>query len=529
MRRLADWDPTDENKLEPGVNGNAHRVLLEHGWRLLLAAEDDGSYTWFLRGEGNGIWRAGNEALQSRPPTAELRELITRSNRDYRDYLLKAAWDGDLFGEMKDADKRVAAVAPTLKALDRQATPAAAIDTMRAMAPAVINAELRGTPEEYGVTRCSRADLDANSRYLGASNGVLDLVDGDLLTGAAAAAALVTAQLPDEFDGAAQHDDVARLVAHQTPEAAEWTLDALAYGMRGVTTGEKALNVIIGAPNGGKSTLVEAVQAAFGAYVATLDDGALAPARRGGNATPSMATVMPPTRWAFAPEMKGLWIDPARVNALTGTDSQAWRDLYQSVRKQRPMATIWLVGNEMPKNIADLVEDAATVSRLRIVEYAAIPPEARQPRMLSAFDGAGGKRARQALVAELVRRVLRQGDEPPEMPASVAASSAAQIAAARGEAATWIRAAVEEYEGGVLTTAELWQAALAESGGKDQAWGKDRQQIVALARSIYDLPNVRQIKRAGKQERGWRDVRLVDDDFLDDEPEAAQGQTGELL
>ena len=519
IRELVDWDPGEFGKLEPTALGEARRVLGEHGEYLLLASEEDGSYSWFLLDDASGLWQAGNENAQGRPPTADLRELIARRNRDYRDELFDAARAGQIIGlDGQSPEDRIKNLAPVLKALDRLAAPRAARETMAAMEEVVVNARERGLAVPFGVRTCKRVELDANTRYLGAPNGVVDLQAGELLLPGTAADCLATASLPDPFDPEAAHPDVERLTAHQHEVDSEWVLTSLAFSLHGVSAGAKALNFLVGRRDGGKSTLVQAVQAAFGPYVGSLGDGAVSPKRRGGAATPDMGTVMPPVRIAFSAEIEDLWVDVARVKALTGSDSQSWRDLYQSPRTQRPTAAVWLVGNELPRNMDELAENEAAVSRMRIVAYEPIPPELQDPAMLAAFDfeTAGSVERRQALVAALVLRAVEQAGVPPMMPARIAETTQRLIDSSRGEAGECVRSAVERGDelSDVLGTTQLWEAAQAAAGGPkgDLVWGKSRQQIVELLRMVHDLPPSRPVHSSalGKKVRGWRGWRLVD-------------------
>ena len=518
IRELVDWDPGVFSRLEPTALGEARRVLGEHGDYLLMAAEEDGSYSWFLLDDASGLWRAGNEKAQGRPATAEMGELIARRNRDYRDELFDAARAGEIAGLGGESpEDRIKGISPVLKALDRLATPRAARETMLAMAEVVVNARERKV-DPFGVRTCKRTDLDASTRYLGAPNGVVDLQTGDLLLPRTAAAALVTTSIPDPFDPEATHPDVDRLTAHQHAVDSEWVLTSLAFSLHGVSAGAKALNFLVGRPDGGKSTLVQAVKAALGPYVSALGSGAVSPQRRGGNATPDMGTVMPPVRIAFSPETEDLWVDVARVKALTGSDSQSWRGLYQAPRTQRPTAAVWLVGNELPRNMDALAENEAAVSRLRIVSYESIPEDQRDPAMLSAFDPEteGSAARRQALVAALVVRAVEQAGVPPMMPARIAETTQRLVDASRGEAGEWIRTAIEPSSttAEVLGTTQLWEAAQAAAGvGKaDLVWGKSRQQIVELTRLIHELPPSRPTHSSalGKKIRGWRGWRLAD-------------------
>ena len=513
IRELVEWDPADVRKLEPTALGEGLRVLLEHTPRLLMAAEEDSTYSWFLLNSDSGLWQRGNEAVQSRRPTGELRELIARTNRDYRDELLGGAVAGTIKGLAgKGPEDRVQAIAPVLKALDRLATPRAALETAAAMTEVVINDDLRGA-ERLGVRTCKRVELDGDPRYLGAPNGVIDLRDGSLLSPASGADALVSASLPDPFDLAAQHPDVDRLLAHQDQALREWTITALARTLHGASGVKKAF-FLVGERDGGKSTLLAAVQAALGGqYAQALGAGALAPQRQGGGATPDVKGVVAPTRFAVAPEAKNARIDVERFKALTGSDPQSWRPLYQSPRTQPPMAVLWLVGNELP--LEWIAADGPAASRVWVVEYRSIPEHLRDVRMLRAFEGvsAEARARRQALVALLVRRAIELDPyQPLTPPDEVMASTDDWLAQARGDLGQWISEALEPHPGGKLYSRDLWAAALAASGGRDEAFGRPRRAVTEMARTLHGLGNQSVLRDAdGKTARGWHNWRLTDE------------------
>ena len=99
---------------------------------------------------------------------------------------------------------------------------------------AVVAQNLRKHGEdEFGLTRCRLNALDANTRYIGATNGVIDLEAGELLRGADGAAALVTKTLPDEFKADARHEDVDALFDHCAPWQRDHLLDHFACALFG--------------------------------------------------------------------------------------------------------------------------------------------------------------------------------------------------------------------------------------------------------------------------------------------------------
>ena len=118
----------------------------------------------------------------------------------------------------------------------------------------------RALPNGFKVVKAD--ELDRNSRYLGAPNGIIDLNTESLLTGAEARSKLVTRQVPDPYDPNATHPDVDRLMGHLPEASRSFLVNAFGYALRGKVS--RRFYVLLGPPAGGKSTLLEAVTAALG-------------------------------------------------------------------------------------------------------------------------------------------------------------------------------------------------------------------------------------------------------------------------
>ena len=375
-------------------------------------------------------------------------------------------------------------------------------------------------------------DLDADTRYLGVPNGVVDLRRGAILTGEDAASAMVTAEAPDPFVQEAEDVDagfVDQLFAHVEDWRRDYILDSFAYALHGRSAARR-FNVLVGPAGGGKSTLLEAVADSLGpAYCKTLGNGALAPRRdhqSGNGPSPDMAALMPPTRIAYTPEMHGARIDVERLKSLTGGDTQSWRPLYGNTRTNRPTASLFLVGNDMPTGGIG-AGDQAMEDRAVVIEYPSVPPDNRLPWMNGACRGKSdeARRRRQAVLQELLRRAVHMDpDQPPAVPEPIRQETARRLDAELGDLGMAIRASLAQ--GGATDRAfvcEFEAALVARCGEQDVSPTgdprKDRPALYALVRRIHpSLPGrKRVVSPTGKREfawEGWRVVRPEPDERL---------------
>ena len=523
---LGEYSPDQLLTLELTEWGEAFRMLEDHGKDLLIASEEDGSYTPFTLDRRSQVWQIGIEQTQAKRPSAVLLEWIAETNRAYRERIDNAkARDEELFWGDVPETKRKQRLAQMYGKLDTLSSPQSIARTVQAIVPVILNREARNE-DSFGIRRCKRADIDTMMRYIGAPNGIIDLRTGKLLPSGEGADKFVASMITDDFDPDATHPDVDLLFAHLSPVVRSWTLNTLAHNLSG--NGSKAANIIVGDRDGGKTTLLQAVKAAGGKYVGALGKGALAPTKQGEAASPDMQSVMPPVRIAFAPEMEDIRIDNARFKAVTGSDSQAWRPLYQSTRTQRPSASIFLVGNSMPTFGRGMVLDSAATSRLRIVRYGTIDEKKRKPYMMKAFDVGepDSKKRRQALMAELIGRAAIYGpDNAPKMPDVVKEMTQQHIEELRGEEGNWLaEVLVKAYKDDgqtrdtsvYVSTTQLYEAAMRKvdpDGAKKlkRPWGLMQKELTNMAIDIHGLGSPEIVDRTGKARkvvRGWRGWKL---------------------
>ena len=365
-----------------------------------------------------------------------------------------------------------------------------------------------------GVRTVSRSELDP-LHCLGVANGVVDLRTGRLLRADQAKSAMMTRHAPTGYyPTAAETAIVNQLLAPFGPDA-YWLLNLIGRSLRGER--DKHFLLIWGQPNSGKTTLLEALRAVFGAELTVaLSDGALAPERGGrgsGRATPELAK-LEGKRLAFAPEAGSWRIDAERVKAFTGEDTITARLLRENEHDFVINALLIMTGNSVPRL---RLEDQAVADRLLALEQQAIPlaerwtgERADRPNLATAIrsDSEPAAQAR----ADLLRRIIEAGqaDRAP-LPESVQAAIATAIAQDVPEALAWIRENVQRSAepSEVVLTDELWESLRqALPDGEGVRGYRNRQSLSRAA--VGELGSLSQIKSDGRVKRGWRGWRLTD-------------------
>ena len=192
----------------------ARRLLLRFPSEMLVCDDgDNGSLVWVLDTK-TGIWTRSASALHER---------ILALYRSLRERLLGSNLESH-------------SITRHLRKLSRLKNLAVAKKTSEVVR-STLN-DLRVNEPQHTkllelVTECTRDELDADLRYLGARNGVIDLYSGRLLPPEEGGKALVTFQCPTTFDPEATSPDVDRLFAHLSPDLRRYWWRVLGYHLLG--------------------------------------------------------------------------------------------------------------------------------------------------------------------------------------------------------------------------------------------------------------------------------------------------------
>ena len=268
---------------------------------------------------------------------------------------------------------------------------------------------------DSGVTVRLSSELDPPGRYLGCANGVVDLDTGRLLPPSEAAGCLITLATAMSYVPSVTHELVEGLARHLAGEEREFLFDSFAYALRGIP--DRRFIVMAGPPNGGKSSVCEAMAAALGESLAfSLPQNSLLqekyPHRNQHNAG---LTKLLTHRFAMASEIPGgnTPVDAGQLKTVSGGDSMALREPNERHREDRPVsATLFLCLNTERDGCNDLdrlpLQDAAVRDRVQIVLMPEVPGE-RDPRVMRRLRS---KTVATAMLAELVRRAAGSAGAP---------------------------------------------------------------------------------------------------------------------
>lgn len=470
--------------------GDAARLLDALGERVLLARNDNGNPSAVYISDDAGVWLHNRDDLGAAHSTAA---------RDFALSVARRAFEGK--GKGQDA---AAALSWALKSQ----SPKGLTDALHSCGAAYLQLRRDDPSALSSVRSVEESELDDDTRYLGAPNGVVDLHTGLLLTGSEARGKLVTRSLPDAFDAAATHPLIDRLFEHQDPNESAWLLTGLGLALRG-ELGTYAL-VIWGETGGGKSTLLSAVAAALGGYAVSLNAGTFNDPTRGRAGAPSPdLELLRGRRIAYASEAAALGADPEWLKRLTGGEQLSSRRMRQDHEQSFiNRALLVLTGNDLPRVGA---HDRAILRRLIVAHWAAIPEAAQLRSMLDDVKRDAG--ARQAMAALLVKASVGWDVDGwlAEQPASIAAAIAEAEAVDTPGALAWARdAIVKGDDGDVLGTGDLWRAAREEVGDGDGVEGyRSQNGFTKAVRAYLALPPPTPKRGVGgKLVRGWRGYRL---------------------
>ena len=414
-----------------------------------------------------------------------------------------------------------------------------------------------------GLIVCQAEDLDRDPRYLGSTNGVVDLNVGRLLPAGEGRQQLISRNTGVAFDPEARDGFVDDMLALLSSPERLYLLAALGHALRGGRSGRWYL--LCGAPGSGKSTLLGTIAAALGVvqsggYAFYLADGLLISGRH--TSTTRFADHLRDFTRGRIALGDDLYLDGARLNrtlvkSLTGGDLLPRRDQRDMDGVPAPVtATIFQAMLLQDMDHLDL-SDPTLVDRTHVMSYllqhsrtiradvasvqalvqASVLPQdmdhldlsdpaevdkTHAPSCLpqhSRMIGAGPTsvlitdQARRAMLALLVQHAA-ENPEPPEAPASVTQLLRERRRASIGSVGRWLLDHLQVTgDGDETVLADEIMAALAEDiPPDDQArfQGRSRREVLALARDLIDgFPTARQVKRGGRLVSAYSGLRLL--------------------
>ena len=498
--------PFGDNHVTPVAT--AERFILKQGYRLLVSW-DHRQQPELFGDNGSGCWS---------DRTSDLEDYLATGAKEFARNATAAYMSGDI----PLADHRMA-----VSWAKRGQGPVAWHETFQSIGAAAVALKREGRLPS-GLTEARDMDLDQNKRYLGAPNGVIDLDTGDLLTGEAARAKLITCTVPDPYNPNAQHPAVDGLLAHLEEEHRDWILAAVAYALRG--NPNRRIYVLEGPPGGGKTTLLNAVRACLGSvkgggYGFTLQENALVADYRA-NANSHTAHLMDFTagRIATASDIPtNRKLDTPLLKRISGTEYLATRDVGMRAEAERvATATLFIAMNPGGLEVMDLT-DLGLFERIRILPYPELPPDRPKDRDL-AMNVISEPAIRQAMLALLVRHAVANRWPPDDIP-SVAQAREVARNDALGDAGDWIRNyVVKGRPMEVVMTNDVWAGALAAAGdGGDgtTAFGLKRTAFIKRVGQLTGGGSAKSHWTGNRSARGWAGWKMLTPE------EVSAGQDGQ--
>lgn len=486
--------PSELNRIHEKLSELHHvrRMLERYAGDLLSAVDVDTRTLYFL--QGNGIWIPGDD---------QVRRLYWATAAHWLQLVVEHR---DLIPSLIDNDKAFTDTVRAFRATERNRACKEGIQLAGSMI-AHWEKESDPPPAFHELTLAKKAELDADLRYLGCENGVVDLHTGDLLSAAQARDKLVTRSTGVFYNSQACHPAVDRLTAHLSDAHRKWLLSALGYSLRGYP--DRTLYLLVGPPGGGKSTLLTAVRLALGAYADALAEGALTQ-RNVNSATAGLSPEMEPfTRCRVVIDSdleSSATLSTGRLKKLAGGDEMKWRGLHSGFGDtKRVTATMFISLND--DQVPSLTMDSGLYERLRPLPYPAVPADQRDSGLRAELEQ---PEAREAMLALLVQYAVKT-DRPPAISGAVGELRERLRRESVGAGFhDWATAALTVTNRPVdkVSTAALWASAV-KAAGTDSPWGYNRRTFVTALRSLLDLAPTGKIWDDGKVVNGWVGVRFA--------------------
>ena len=498
---------------DPSPAEVARRIILRFGEDLLIVAPPQQSHpatkpnspavysTGYSLGD-NGIWCAGGD-----PWARWLIEIADMMTRD-------AALSG-LSGK---------ALTATLATINRIKRPGM-VDQVRPMLRAVLDLLRRNGEPCRDVTECAAEDLDAELRYLGVANGVMDLALGTLLPPEEGRKALVTILAPTKFDPDARHPVVDDLLERMDPKRRRHFLGALGNALRAVP---KRLYAIVCEPDCAKTTYHNLLVNTLGrVYVRTAGANVVQDRRNAMTSdtqlTPGLTAWWTPTRIIIMDEVKESSLSPEIVKDLTGGGLLSARGMRQDLQTKQATATTFMMSNE--ETVPQLrLDDSGMRARYRELRLPHIPDGERDEGYIR-DEATQLPDVRAAFLAVLVD-AAKENPEPPSDTPEVMDTTAKRIAQDAGELGRFARRIVRDGASR-LAFSDMWAAWCQANSEPTEAKGPGgigKRTIVRRLRSyVSELPDPVTVRLENRNSRGWRGWKLLepDDPSLEPQPKAS--------
>lgn len=233
-------------------------------------------------------------------------------------------------------------------------------------------------------------DLNRHRLKVTTLNGTIDLADYSF-TGFQREL-LSTQQVDAAYDPTATSPGWDQFLQDIVPSAEmrDYLQRAVGYTLTG-DTDRKAIFMIHGPSNCGKSQFLNALEEVFGTLAATTDSSAFSTSDHSHGPNPSLHKLKD-ARFVSASESgEGMPLNEALVKRITGGDKMSTRTLYAEEETWQPRFTVWIATNHLPRMNSD---DNAIWKRVKPIKFETVFGGEREEiydigRKLAAAEGPG--------------------------------------------------------------------------------------------------------------------------------------------
>lgn len=361
------------------------------------------------------------------------------------------------------------------------------------------------------IRECAPTDLNADMRYLGVRNGVVDLHEGKLVTDQAVAAdAKITVSTPVAYDPE-QYPAADWFLSHLPPHERDWWLNTLGYALRGIP---KRLYGCLAAPDSGKTSAINMLRKTLGPYVDSPTPGTLdARAKLDGSThTPGLFAWFAPVRLTIIDELKERELSAQLAKDLTGGGYVSGRDTYGKRVTRRATGTTYIFANDsageqaLPQLRTD---DPGIKARYRELPFPEIPKAGQNADVRDKWPLDPKRQAQ--LLTLLVQRAAANPKEPEDIP-GVGTATRERIRKDSGELGTFARRMIRDGSN-VLPFTDVWVEWCRHNSEPTDAPApggiRKRDFVRRLSAHVEELTKPTPMKVEGRNVRGWRGWRLL--------------------
>lgn len=485
------------------ITGEAVRLLTLCPENLMVATDEEGNARVLVCDTESGLWSNSAGAIGRVHETA-----IERWQRRFMAELPNLRLPGRRVREFWDWGRRARSPATRRAVLDQVATAVGILQMYDKL----------DKLKEAGLVVVQDTELDAQLRYMGTANGVIDLDSGKLLPPEEGRTKHVTLSTGIAFHndahvlGTDAAEAVTQLFAFMSSEEHEWLAGFLGHSLWGRPDGWAWL---VGESRSGKTTLLEAIKNALGQYAFTIPRGILRYSRNPSSHSEGLHFFRSGARLAVAGDLMNRQdeLDSALIKQLATGDESTDRRInvgFES-RGLRVTASMMLAFNH-GKTPQIAWEDDASVVRLHTLFYPAIPPEERRGKNFQSLFKEN-QAVKEAMLARLVEYATVHRELPADIPGTERLRQELRAEAVGEELYDWLTNVLERTGRHVdrVSAKEVWdEAQKACDTQGDLAFDRSKKAFTQAVRKVFTVLAPRRGRMGGEPMQLWFGLKWKD-------------------